>query len=107
MAKLDLNKDGIIQAREVYQTMTGLTKEMEDLIMQLLDETDIDPQNMNFPDFLIFVCQRRRKTCPKNSNPIRQLFEVSFTINFYELNCISLERKCVREAPSVGNVIIA
>ena len=47
MAKLDLNQDGIIQAREVYQTMTGLTKEMEDLVMQLLDETDIDPQNMN------------------------------------------------------------
>ena len=76
MKMIDLNDDGVIQAAELYKTMTGLTVDLEALVMQLLDDTVIDITKMTFPDFLIFMCQRRSRTCPDQSNPIRELFEV-------------------------------
>ena len=79
MKTIDLDQDGVITAKELYQTTTGLVSEcveMESLVMQLLDDTVIDRAAMTFPDFLIFMCQRRRQTCPVQSNPIRELFQV-------------------------------
>ena len=72
---LDLNHDGIIQGRELYQTMSGLTSEMESVIIKLINDTQIDPDKMSFPDFLIFMCQRRSKV--SSAHCIRDLFQVS------------------------------
>jgi len=70
---LDLNHDGIIQGRELYQTMSGLTSEMESIIIKMINDTHIDPDKMSFPDFLIFMCQRRSKV--SSAHCIQDLFQ--------------------------------
>ena len=73
MEKIDVNHDGIIQAQELHAAMPGMTKDVESVVMKLLNTVTINTKNMNFPDFLIFVCQRRNR---KQDFTIFDLFQV-------------------------------
>ena len=56
--ELDQNNDGLIQAKELYKKIS-LNKETEQLVVDLLQVTEVDPSKLTFPDFLIFICKRK------------------------------------------------
>ena len=76
--ELDQNNDGLIQAKELYKKIS-LNKETEQLVVDLLQVTEVDPSKLTFPDFLIFICKRKGHQS-RNTNIMREVFEV---LNIY------------------------
>ena len=56
------SSDGIVRARELHDALSGIAWKincLESIFCNLVVGTRIDQEQMNLPDFLIFLCQRR------------------------------------------------
>ena len=72
---MDHNNDGLIQAKELYKNIS-FNEKNELLILDLLEVTEVDPRNLVFPDFLIFLCKRKYEKS-KDTKIICDIFKVS------------------------------
>merc|ERR1712130_1060086 len=71
LSRIVANKMSVREGRALMEKI-GVTKDVESVVMKLLHTVQVNTKNMNFPDFLIFVCQRRSR---KQEFTIHDLFQ--------------------------------